>query len=62
MTPEQEHLLTLLKEIDQICRRNNIPYYLAGGTLIGALRHKGFLPWDDDADLYMTREGFDRFV
>lgn len=62
MTEQQERLLVLLKEIDAICSKHDIEYYLAGGTLIGAIRHRGFLPWDDDADIYMTRSGWNRFV
>lgn len=57
----QEHLLKLLKEIDSICKKYDITYYAAGGTTIGAVRHNGFIPWDDDADLYMTRDNFYRF-
>lgn len=62
MLPLQKELYRLYKEIDVICRRHNIEYYLAGGTCIGALRHKGFLPWDDDMDLYMTRKNWDKFI
>lgn len=54
-------ILNLLHEIDDICRRYNITYYAAGGTTIGAIRHKGFIPWDDDADIYMTRDNFYKF-
>lgn len=56
-----EKILNLLHEIDRICRKYNITYYAAGGTTIGAVRHRGFIPWDDDADLYMTRDEFYRF-
>lgn len=55
------HLLGLLREIDAICKKYEITYYAAGGTTIGVVRHQGFIPWDDDADLYMTRENFYRF-
>lgn len=54
-------ILELLREIDAICRKYDITYYAAGGTTIGAIRHKGFIPWDDDADIYMTRENFEKF-
>ena len=58
MTPVQENLLKLLKEIDAICKKHGITYYLAGGTALGAVRNNGFLPWDDDMDLYITRENW----
>ena len=61
MNEHQAHLLKLVKEIDGICRRHDIRYYSAGGTVIGAARHKGFIPWDDDIDIYMTRDEFARF-
>ena len=57
-----EKTLNLLKEIDSICRKYGIVYYAAGGTTIGAIRHGGFIPWDDDADIYMTRDNFNKFV
>jgi len=62
MTRAQKHLLMLFKEIDQICKKHNIIYYMAGGTLLGAVRHKGFIPWDDDMDLLMTRSNWYKFV
>jgi len=51
MNELQERLLSMVKEIDGICQRNSIPYYLSGGSVIGALRHRGFIPWDDDIDI-----------
>lgn len=57
----QVHMLQLLKEVDQICRRHDIQYYLIGGSLIGAVRHHGFIPWDDDSDVIMTRENWEKF-
>jgi len=62
MTPEQKKLLSLFIEIDDICERHDIVYYMAGGTLIGAMRHKGFIPWDDDMDLLMTRDNWLKFI
>lgn len=62
MSPEQKRLLSLFKEINDICNRHNIVYYMAGGTLIGAIRHKGFIPWDDDMDILMTRDNWEKFI
>ena len=61
MTELQEHLLKLMTIVDDLCRKYAIDYYLLGGTLIGALRHKGFIPWDDDADVIMSRDNWDKF-
>lgn len=61
MTKLQERILGLLLEIDSICRKNDIEYYLAAGTALGAVRHKGFIPWDDDADIYMTADNWKKF-
>lgn len=61
MDIQQKALLELLKVLDEICRKYKITYYTAGGTVIGAIRHGGFIPWDDDIDVYMTRAEFWRF-
>ena len=48
-------LLKIAKEFDQICTKYDIPYYMLGGTMLGAIRHKGFIPWDDDMDFGVPR-------
>ena len=56
----QANLYQLLKEIDEICNKHDIKYFLAGGTALGTVRNHCFLPWDDDIDLYITRDNWNK--
>lgn len=57
----QKVLLDIYKDIDMVCRENDLTAFLSGGSSLGAVRHKGFIPWDDDLDVAMTREDFEIF-
>ena len=58
----QKIILSIAKDIDVLCRKHNIPYYLFGGSALGAKRHKGFIPWDDDLDIVFLPEDYKRFL
>lgn len=58
----QKVILMIAKDVDKLCKENNIEYYLLGGSCIGAIRHQGFIPWDDDLDIMMTRDNYEKFI
>ena len=67
LTPEKttklkEIELEIFKEFISVCQQLNLKYYIIAGTLIGAIRHKGFIPWDDDIDVAMPREDYEIFI
>ena len=55
-------LLQIAACFDQLCNKHDIPYYMLGGTMLGAIRHQGFIPWDDDMDFGIPRPYFDTFI
>ena len=56
----QSHCVEMLRYFDAYATSQNITYYLSGGTLLGAVRHQGFIPWDDDVDIAMSRKDFEK--
>ena len=57
-----QELLRIAAIFDQLCQKHHIPYYMLGGTMLGAIRHKGFIPWDDDMDFGIPRPYFAQFI
>lgn len=57
----QSHLLSMMKQLHKVCIENGIKYYILGGTALGAFRHQGFIPWDDDLDIGMLRSDYEKF-
>ena len=54
-----EHILQILLSVDKVCREHDLTYYCWAGTMLGAVRHQGFIPWDDDMDICMPRPDYD---
>lgn len=62
LTPLQKELIKMLKWFNDFCEEKKLTYYSVGGTLLGAVRHKGFIPWDDDIDVAMPREDYNKLI
>ena len=62
LTPLHQVELRLMRTVIAICEAENIDYFLIGGSLLGAIRHHGFIPWDDDIDIGMRRHDYQRFI
>ena len=62
LSPIQKVLLETFKAFAKICKENNIKYFAASGTLLGAIRHKGFIPWDDDIDVFLLRKDYEKLL
>ena len=60
--PLQMKILEILQAVDKTCKEYNLRYYLTAGTMLGAVRHKGFIPWDDDADIAMPRPDYEKLI
>lgn len=62
MNELQNRVLSVGKEFKRVCDENNLRYFMSCGTLLGAVRHKGFIPWDDDMDFYMPRSDYLKLI
>ena len=62
LSPVQEKLLEMLKWFHEYCKENHLQYYVVGGTMLGAVRHGGFIPWDDDVDIVLPRPDYERLL
>ncbi len=58
----QLKLLEIMKVFHSVCEKHSLKYFMLGGTMLGAVRHKGFIPWDDDLDIGMTRESYNKLL
>ena len=62
LAEKKQIMLSVMDEIDAFCTENKLTYFLVGGTLLGAVRHKGFIPWDDDMDIGLPRKDYERLI
>ena len=62
MNDLQKKQLELLKAFISVCEKHHLKYFMVGGSALGAVRHKGFIPWDDDIDVGMPREDYDKYI
>lgn len=62
LSPLQQNLLEMMKWLDSYCREHSLRYYALGGTMLGAMRHQGFIPWDDDIDIALPRKDYNKLI